>query len=624
MYDGLKYDVDALRATLRAARLNYGYSEIRATIDGVVSSRDIKLGQTIARNSVAFRITETSELVAYLQIPQSELAKFAGRVTTPACEVDSMPDAGVSTQRLRASARRSTRATARSARRPSSTMPTAISYRACSRASRLPTKCTKKRCSFRAIAHVIEEDDETSSTSSATAPSRAGSSKPASAAVRPHVEVSDGLSDDEQIVVVGHSGTARRQQGAREQHNYGQLHGLSPRNKCRLAKPAVAPPHSEDSMREDLMSLNQLGFRQSWHAPVASASCACGQAERRRPKPRVRRRRRGRRRRRRPGRSRPSPVVATSTPCTPGTAPIEAFAEADVIAKVAGEVREILVEEGDEVTKGQILARLDGDRLRLELNQSEANLRKLQRDYERNVDLKDKGLISSGDFDKIRYEMEALEAVLQPREARTRLHADPRADRRRRLQSFHPCVGNTIDRRRTGCFGSRASIRWSPTCTFPSASTAIFRRTSPSGIDIDALAGQRVIAAVTRVSPIVDPDTGTFKITIEIAMTSAASSPACSAASASSTTSTQRAADSRAARSSRMLRRDERLRRRRRQGCTPYRTKRVLQQQRHGRDRRPASTTVTASSRLARSVSRTMPWSRSSTPAPKTATTTTG
>ncbi len=36
------------------------------------------------------------------------------------------------------------------------------------------------------------------------------------------------------------------------------------------------------------------------------------------------------------------------------------------------------------------------------------------------------------------------------------------------------------------------------------------------GIDIDALANQRVIADVTRVSPIVDPETGTFKITIEI------------------------------------------------------------------------------------------------------------
>ncbi|MFQ6004567.1 MAG: efflux RND transporter periplasmic adaptor subunit [Woeseia sp.] len=83
-----------------------------------------------------------------------------------------------------------------------------------------------------------------------------------------------------------------------------------------------------------------------------------------------------------------------------GTAPIEAFAEADVIAKVAGEIREILVEEGDEVNSGQVLARLDGDRLRFELMQAEANLRKAQRDYQRNIDLKEKSLISAGDFEK--------------------------------------------------------------------------------------------------------------------------------------------------------------------------------------------------------------------------------
>ena len=38
----------------------------------------------------------------------------------------------------------------------------------------------------------------------------------------------------------------------------------------------------------------------------------------------------------------------------------------------------------------------------------------------------------------------------------------------------------------------------------------------PVAIDIDALADEDFIATVTRVSPIVDPGTGTFKITIEI------------------------------------------------------------------------------------------------------------
>ena len=70
-------------------------------------------------------------------------------------------------------------------------------------------------------------------------------------------------------------------------------------------------------------------------------------------------------------------IYATYT----GTAPIEAFAEADVIAKVEGEVRELRVEEGDMVKKDQVLAVLDGDRLRLELSETQARLRKLQRDF---------------------------------------------------------------------------------------------------------------------------------------------------------------------------------------------------------------------------------------------------
>ena len=82
-------------------------------------------------------------------------------------------------------------------------------------------------------------------------------------------------------------------------------------------------------------------------------------------------------------------IYATYT----GTAPIEAFAEADVVAKVDGEVRELHVEEGDMVSKDQVLATLDGDRLRLELSESQARLRKMQRDFQRNKELQDKGLL---------------------------------------------------------------------------------------------------------------------------------------------------------------------------------------------------------------------------------------
>lgn len=90
MFDGLKYDVDAQRAAYDLARLDYGYSAIRATISGVVTSRHVKLGQSIEANSVAFRITDGSELLAYLQIPQSELSKFSSG-QSGSLRVDSMP-----------------------------------------------------------------------------------------------------------------------------------------------------------------------------------------------------------------------------------------------------------------------------------------------------------------------------------------------------------------------------------------------------------------------------------------------------------------------------------------------------------------------------------------------------
>ena len=56
-----------------------------------------------------------------------------------------------------------------------------------------------------------------------------------------------------------------------------------------------------------------------------------------------------------------------------GTASIEAFAEADVIAKVGGEVRQLLVEEGDEVKSGQVLAELDPALFKAAVDQSRAN-----------------------------------------------------------------------------------------------------------------------------------------------------------------------------------------------------------------------------------------------------------
>jgi len=197
-----------------------------------------------------------------------------------------------------------------------------------------------------------------------------------------------------------------------------------------------------------------------------------------------------------------------------GTAPVEALEETDVIARVGGEIREIRVEEGVRVSEGDVLAVLDGDRLALELAASEARLQKLKRDFKRNQDLKQKNLISEGDFDELKYEMEALEASYNL--AKLELdYTQIRAPIGGVISQRTARVGNTVDVGDT--LFTVTSI--DPLVAYLFVPEREYQRIAPGqpvGIQIDALGEAPIIASVTRVSPVVDPDTGTFKITIEV------------------------------------------------------------------------------------------------------------
>lgn len=197
-----------------------------------------------------------------------------------------------------------------------------------------------------------------------------------------------------------------------------------------------------------------------------------------------------------------------------GTAPIEAFAEADVVAKVDGEIQTLSVEEGDIVARGQVLARLDGDRLRLELSESEARLRKMQRDFQRNRDLREKGLLSEGDFEKLQYDLEAFEASYNL--AKLELdYTQIRAPIDGVISERYIKRGNTI---RAGDKTFRVTS-FNPLVAYLHVPEREYRQINggqPVSIHIDALAEHNIAASVTRVSPVVDPATGTFKITIEI------------------------------------------------------------------------------------------------------------
>lgn len=109
-------------------------------------------------------------------------------------------------------------------------------------------------------------------------------------------------------------------------------------------------------------------------------------------------------------------LVSTSliTGCGVGEASVEDAAAIQaatpVTAKISGEIVELVAEEGEWVKAGQILARLDGERVRLEVLSAKANLERAKKEYKRNAGLHKRGLISASMFEGMRYDLAALEA----------------------------------------------------------------------------------------------------------------------------------------------------------------------------------------------------------------------
>lgn len=197
-----------------------------------------------------------------------------------------------------------------------------------------------------------------------------------------------------------------------------------------------------------------------------------------------------------------------------GTATLEAFEEATVVAKVEGEVAEIVAEEGDVVKAGDILARLDGDRLRLRLEESRANLAKAERDYNRNVDLHNKGLVASGAFEAIKYDMDALRAAFNIAKLEYD-YSTIRAPIDGIISERMIKTGNTIAAN-TAAFHV---VNLQPLVAYLHAPEREFGKLAAGQqveVAVDALAGLKFSGEVARISPMVDAASGTFKVTVEM------------------------------------------------------------------------------------------------------------
>ncbi|MBV1909827.1 MAG: efflux RND transporter periplasmic adaptor subunit [Kangiellaceae bacterium] len=95
------------------------------------------------------------------------------------------------------------------------------------------------------------------------------------------------------------------------------------------------------------------------------------------------------------------------------SAVIDASQKADLSFKLSGEIIQLLVNQGDEVKKGQVLATLNDKDFRLVLDEAQTAYETAKADYDRGTNLIKKNVISNADYDKLRTKFSSANTKLE-------------------------------------------------------------------------------------------------------------------------------------------------------------------------------------------------------------------
>jgi membrane fusion protein (multidrug efflux system) len=193
---------------------------------------------------------------------------------------------------------------------------------------------------------------------------------------------------------------------------------------------------------------------------------------------------------------------------------LEAENEADVVARSTGILEKLMVEEGDRVTKGQLLAQLDIEQLTLEVNQIEATLNKLKNELNRQEQLFSRKLGSTDSRDRARFEYQSQQAQYQLSKLKLNYASikapisgiiTERAVKQGNLIRDNDLLFKVVD------LNSLVAI-----LNLPERELANVKKQQKVLLQIDALNEQVVIGEVNRIRPSIDVSTGTFRVVATI------------------------------------------------------------------------------------------------------------
>jgi RND family efflux transporter MFP subunit len=203
---------------------------------------------------------------------------------------------------------------------------------------------------------------------------------------------------------------------------------------------------------------------------------------------------------------------ADARPAEPLVAVLYAEREADTRTRIDGVVERVLVELGDQVKGGQLLAQLRDDREAAQVASARAAHELARAEHDRALELRAKELVTQAELDQAVYRFKTAEAALHDAEAQleyTRIRA-PFAGvvAHRYVRSGQPVEENDPIVRVTAPRPLRAELL---VPEMEAGRIAIGDRVSLRAAD-----GAAGTAAVARIAPVVDPVSGTIEILLEV------------------------------------------------------------------------------------------------------------
>ena len=196
------------------------------------------------------------------------------------------------------------------------------------------------------------------------------------------------------------------------------------------------------------------------------------------------------------------------------SATVEAEETIDIYAQASGLVCKVLIEEGEDVKEGQILIELVDDDL--QLNEAEARLtyEKLATQIERKVELYNRQLLSKEDYEDLKINVE--QARIRWDRAKLALaHAKVRAPATgviaRRLVKLGDRIGAN-----TKLYEMMNLQRLIAQVHVPGQGMRNLSVGQQAMVTTDFVPDVKFDGRILRISPVVDPGSGTFKVTLEI------------------------------------------------------------------------------------------------------------